>query len=350
MKKVYDIKIEDLENILVLLKSNAYSMEIYKDIYLLESYLKRLRNNFRSSEKYNLLDAITDDVAYYEFYKPFYPFVEKFAKSGLNVWELDTKEDYSTFFISDEKAMEEAKLFYKKQGTTLYSHFLDFDYEADEHLKFIKPTKETSGESLFLRSVGEGFIFAPNYSNITKFTILIHEIQHVLDFYVNPSFSECFVIRESTSMLMEFLAADYIAKKYNLVDENFKRQWYIHCLSKLQAHDLTYKTEILEIAAKNPELNESELLELLNEVGYDKSDVIYYFEQAITSDYSYQIAYLIAIELYYLYYKDKEYTLRIIDDLVKNGNHTNIFEILSKYNIVLNTNMVSHEEKILQKK
>ena len=42
---------------------------------------------------------------------------------------------------------------------------------------------------------------------------------------------------------------------------------------------------------------------------------------------AYQIAYLIAIELYMLYYKDKALVLSICEDIIKNGTSDNIFNL-----------------------
>lgn len=350
MKKVYDIKIKDLENILALLKENMQDSMVVIDVVRLEEYIKRIKNDFRATETASLMEQIQDDVEYFEFYKPFYPFVEQFLNTGKSVYDLDSDVKYKSLVMSDDQVMSDVIEFYGHQDSLFYSQVLEYQQEAREHLKFVKENLDTDGETLFLKSIGEAFVFSPNYSNITKFTILVHEVQHVIDFYINPSFSENFVIRETIAMFMEMIAADYIAKKYKLYGEGFKRQQYLHAIVKYQSHNIMYKMDALEVVADNKSLKQQELLSALDKEGFDQEDLEFYFEQGITTDYSCQIAYLIAIELYMLYYKDKKLALRICEDIVVNGTSSNIFELLDKYDIKLNRNVVNYENKIYKRR
>ena len=350
MKKVYDIKTKDLETILSLLKDNMYDSTVVMDAIRLEEYIKRIKNGFRSTEEVSVIEQLQDDLEYYPFYKPFYPVVESFILNGKSVDELDSTTRYKSILFSDEQVMSDVIEFYGHQGELFYSQVLEFSEEAKDHLKFVKDTVDTDGETLFLKSIGDAFVFSPNYSNITKFTILVHEIQHVIDFYINPNFSEEFIIRETIAMFMEMIAADYISKKYKLYGEGFKRQQYLYAIVKYQSHNIMYKMDILDVASSHKALSQNELLELLDNEGYEQEDLEFYFEQGITTDYSYQIAYLIAIELYMLYYKDKDLALTICEDIIKNGNSNNIFELLDKYGIKLNNSVIEYENKIYKKR
>lgn len=350
MKKVYDIKTKDLETILSLLKDNMYDSTVVMDAIRLEEYIKRIKNGFRSTEEVSVIEQLQDDLEYYPFYKPFYPIVENFILNGKSVDELDSTTRYKSILFSDEQVMSDVIEFYGHQGELFYSQVLEFSEEAKDHLKFVKDTVDTDGETLFLKSIGEAFVFSPNYSNITKFTILIHEIQHVIDFYINPNFSEEFIIRETIAMFMEMIAADYISKKYKLYGEGFKRQQYLYAIVKYQSHNIMYKMDILDVTSSHKDLSQNELLEVLDNEGYEPEDLEFYFEQGITTDYSYQIAYLIAIELYMLYYKDKDLALTICEDIIKNGNSNNIFELLDKYGIKLNNSVIEYENKIYKKR
>ena len=151
-------------------------------------------------------------------------------------------------------------------------------------------------------------------------------------------------------MFMEMIAADYIANKYKLHGEGFKRQQYLHAIVKYQAHNIMYKMDALEVIFQNKNLSEEEIIALLEKEEFDREDLEFYFEQGITTDYSYQIAYLIAIELYVLYYKNKELVLKICEDIIVNGTSCNIFEILDKYGIQLNSNVINYENKIYKKR
>lgn len=350
MEKVYDITIKDLETILSMLKDNMYDTIVMKDAVRLEEYIKRIKNNFKGTEEISILEQMQDDLEYYPFYKPLYPIIERFICNGMGIDELDSSPKYKSILFSDEQVVSDVIEFYGHQGELFYSQILEFSEEAKDHLKFIKDTTNTDGETLFLKSIGEAFVFSPNVSNITKFTILVHELQHVIDFYINPSFTEEYVIRETIAMFMEMIAADFIVKKYKLYNEGFKRQQYIHSIVKYQSHNVMYKMDSLELAYNCKKLELDKLIELLNDEGYDKEDLNFYFEQGITTDMAYQIAYLIAMELYMIYYKDKELVLSICEDIIKNGTSDNIFDLLDKYGIKLNNSVADYENNIFKKR
>lgn len=350
MKKAYDIKIKDLKNILALLEDNMFDNTVVKDAILLKEYISRLKNGFNNNEQVSLIEQIMEDVECYPFYKPFYPIIEKFIFAGKDVDELDSDVKYKSILLGDIQVVHDVAEFYGQQGKLFYSQFLEYRSEIHNHLKFINRALNTDGETLFLKSIGEAFVFVPNYSNITKFTILVHEVQHVIDFYINPNFSENFLIRETIAMFMEMIAADFVAKKYNLYGENFKRQQYLHAIVKYQSHNIMYKRDALEIASEYINDKENDIFEELCKEGFDKEDIEFYFDQGITTDFSYQIAYLIAIELYMIYYKDKELALKICEDIIKNGNDDNILDILGIYGITLNSSVLKYENKIYKKR
>lgn len=349
MTKVYDIKIKDLEDLLKLLQSHSSDPSVAMDVVRLSDYIKRLKNQFKSASTTSIFEQIEDDLEYLDFFKPFYPVTQKFANIGKSMDEIDQPINYSSVLMSDEQVMQDVEEFYSQQGGTFYSYFLEFKEEACDHLKFIDESPNIEGETLFVKSVGEAFVFSTNYSNITKFTILVHEIQHVLDFYLNDNFSEQYIIRETMAMFMEMIATDFIAKKYKLDGEAFKRFQFIHSAVKSQAQSVVNKTNILDNARKHNGCHKS-LLAKLHQLGYDSNELEFYFEQDITTDYAYPVSYLIAIELYLLYYKNKGLVIKICEDIVENGNSDNIFELLAKYDIELTNNIESFENRIYKKR
>ncbi len=348
MKKAYDIRIKDLEDLLIILKQHANEPIVQVDIYNLTNYIRRLKRNFNNPIT-TLYDKLLDDADEVPFFKPFYPFSEKFAYIGRSQIELEFNTEYRHFPMSDEQVMEDAQSFFKHQGDFFYSSFMEFNSEAADHLRFISDKADTAGETLMLKSIGEAYVFVPNYSNITKFTILIHEIQHVIDFFNNPLFMENHVISETAAIFMELLASDYIAKKYKLYNDNFQRRNFLHTLIKSQATLLKDKIEMLELVNKNRHLSEDKLFAKLDESDYSEEDIAFYLEASIIQDNSYQLPYLIAIELYKIYHQNKKLALKILEDIIVNGNNYNIFSILDKYGIILNTSVLEYEDKLYKK-
>ena len=350
MKKAYDIKIKDLESILTLLKENMHDSMVMIDAIRLEEYIKRVKNNFQGYSSITLFEQIQEDAEYHEFYKPFYPIVERFMFTGRNVEELESDVRYKSLLLSDEQVVSDVIEFYGHQGNMFYSQVLEFYNEAEDHLKFIKGNLDTEGETLFLKSIGDAFVFSPNYSNITKFTILVHEIQHVIDFYINPNFTEEYVIRETIAMFMEMIAADYISNKFKLDYEGIKRKQNLHAIVKYQSYNILNKTDALDIASENKDLSQPELFSLLNKESFSQNDLSFYFEQGITLDMAYQISYLIAIELYSIYSTDKELALKLCEEIIMNGTSNNIFELLEKYNIRICSSIEEYENTLYKKR
>lgn len=348
MKTVYDIKISDLKELLNVLKDFYHEPMVQMDILRLSSYIERYERNF-TYERVSIYERLLEDADGLKFYKPYYPFSYKFAAIGRKQEELSFDASYSPIILSDEEAMKEADLFFKEQGDFFYSSFQDFSLEATDHLKFIDIVSETSGETLTLKSTGEAFVFVPNYSNITKFTILVHEMEHALDFFVNPEFLGYHVVSETAAIFMELIASDFIAKKYSLYDDNFQRRNFIHTLTKSQATILKDKVKLLDFVNKYRQLDEEKLFSILRKKDFSQEDIEFFLEATITQDSSYQIPYLIAVELYVIYHHNKKLALNILQDIILNANNHNILEILNKYNIVLNKNILLYEDSLYKK-
>ncbi len=348
MKKAYDIKIKDLKNLLSVLKQYSHEPTVQIDIMRLTHYIKRFEKNF-SDQRVSLYDRLLDDADDVVFFKPFYPFSEIFSKTGRPQKELSFDTNYSPFVMSDEQVMEDAHSFFLQQGDFFSEQFQEFESEASDHLKFISDSADTAGETLTLKSTGEAYVFVPNYSNITKFTILIHESEHAIDFFTNPDFLDAHVISETASVFMEIISCDFIAKKYGLYNDSFQRRNFLHTLIKSQATILKDKIELLDVVNKNRNLDKSKLFDLLAKYDFTEEDLEFYLEATITQDNSYQIPYLIAVELYVIYQNNKRLALKILEDIIRNANQYNIFEILGKYGIILNKSILEYENSLYKK-
>ena len=72
MKKAYDIKINDLKDLLLVLRQFSNEPTVQADIYCLSNYISRYERNF-SDERLSLYERLLDDADDVHFYKPFYP-------------------------------------------------------------------------------------------------------------------------------------------------------------------------------------------------------------------------------------------------------------------------------------
>lgn len=348
MKKVYDIDINDLKDLLAILTSNINDPMVQVDALCLEEYIQRYERNF-SDKQPSLYERLIDDANYVKYYKPFYVYSKQFAAKGRSQSQLSFKTNYSQINLSDEEAVQLADDFFKEQNDFFYLYFLEFKEEAENHLKFIGENVETSGETLMIKSTGEAFVFVPNYSNITKFTILTHELEHVIDFFSNPDFLQGQVISETAALFMELIACDFIANRFSLVDDNFQRRRYLHTIIKSQATILGDKIQLLDLVNRYKGLAPKSLFKALRRNDFYDEDISFFLEATITQDNSYQIPYMIAVELYVLYHSNKKLALKILQDIILEGNADNILNILRGYGIKLNGNMLNYERKLYKK-
>ncbi len=350
MERNFNIDKYDLYSLLDLLKMYQADSDVLEDRFKLERIIGRFENHFceEKDDSENLDSLIAADLNRYKFFKPLYPLVNEFLSTEFGE-EVHFEPNYTVWDISDNEAYSTVGDFFREQGEFFSDGFSEFDEEADNHLKFIDKTNDTDGEMIFLKSTGDAYIFCPNYSDITKLTILSHELEHVIDCFKNPLFYENFLIRETVAIFMEMVFGDFCARKYKLVDDHLQRKYALHCILKSHARIFVDKYEMLELIEQNKNLSKDELLALLNNYGFDISCIEFLMENTITEDSFYILAYLISLEVYFIYYKNKDKALMILKDIILNGTDNNILDIISKYGIILNSNLSNYEEKVLGK-
>lgn len=347
MKRKYDIKFKNLNNLLNLLSEYGYDQEVARDICRIKLLINNLKNNFWSSSDVNLLQKMQSDLEVYPFVKPFYVYADIFAKSGLSLNILNIEPSYTKIKISDDESYVEAYSFLSNHGPFFKEALDAFDENKYSHLKFLKCSANTDGYVVYLSTIGEAFVFVPNFNDFTKATISVHELEHVIDFFVNPSLCENYIIREVSAIFMEMIASDYIALKYGLKNDNYQRRLFLHSIVKEQALVARDKMDMLSLVQSYSHLSYTRLIELLHDEGYSDDNLKYYCEKSLEEDFYYIIAQMIAIELYFIYWKDTEYALTILKDIIMKGNDYNILGILARYNINLGENITNYEKGLV---
>lgn len=346
----YDIKRKDTKNKLYILEK--YAPEETEDIYLLKLIIDNLKTNFKSFESGlggngSTIDRLRDDVNDYDYFYPYYQQVRKMCKKSI--LEVTGRPDirYQIIDINDDKAIALSHDFFKEQGNFFYNPFTAYTLKMADHLKFIKPSKYCEGMMVYINCIDEGFVFVPGYRNITKFTILVHEIEHALDAINNPNFLKQFFVRETSAMFMELIGCDWIKEKNANTKDGSKRKLQIH-LNVIDVAEVIYlKTQILNLIKQYPQLSNDELLKVLMEkYNYGEESLEYLSTYSLSSDYIYQVSYLIAIELYSLYQQDKEKALYILKYIILKGNNENIFNILKQFKVELTANLFQYEDNL----
>lgn len=350
MAKDYNIKLSDYEFLLHLLESNNDGSKLINtDISLLKYFIKRVRHNFdvpTSDESVDLYTSVIDDLQGIQKASRVISILEDYP-TFFHI-EYDTVPEYKSIVIPDKKAVDIAYRFFRSQNETYYSNFLDVYDTLSDHLKFIKPNKNTAGETHFIQTTGDAFIYVPNYSNISKVTILIHEIQHVMDALENAGFWYQPFIKETAAMFMELISTDYVANELHMQSEAVKRKAEIHHIVSGDRSLLLDKKEMFD-SLVGKKISADNFLQELSNTGYTDEEVKSILYNSTDLLIGYQLPQYIAIELYYLYQTNKSKALEILLNIVRYGNDANIFDILGVYGIHVGSHLTSYESELGKK-
>lgn len=344
MGKNYNIDINYLKEIQeMLLQANDF--QSYSDTFLVERLIKQLsQHGSFPTESYSLDMQILDDLKDLPFYKPFYPYSKAILTQSIFFGAYSPT--YQSIPLSDDDAISLVRHFFGSQNKRYQEYMNDFLEEAPDHISFIPPNSHTDGETTFLKSTGDFFSVIPDYSNLTKATILTHEVTHIFDWFQNDHFIMQFLIHEFHALFMEMLSCDYYNDCLGLGEENKKRRLGLHSLIQSDSQDIYYRMQILNLYKKYGKEKGMEIIHKL----FSEKYLQYTAQYSLLESFLYQIAYLIAIELYMLYQKDKEKALWIAERIVQTGTNQNIQSLLRTYQIQLLSHFHIYEQSMILKK
>ena len=330
----------------------AFDNELFEeDCDNLECFIYRLNHDFNDdkSNGRKTMSYYRENMKQYYDYRVFYPYVRKLMRSNL-LFERSVCPTYKDLVLRDKDAIDIARDFFSKQGSFFSKPLEEFvEEDIHDHLEFIEPNRNTDGEMCFMRSTEDAFVIVPDYDNLTKVTILIHELEHVIDCFNNHGFYNNKIIRECSSMFMEMISTEFVGKLFDFDMDPYLRRMAIHSIIKLDTRYIYFKNQLLHLGNKHKDLNSSNLRRKINHYGFNRDDISRLNDTYLINDYYYQISYLIAIELYNIYKQDKERALNILKTIVLNGNDKNILSILSSFGITLCSSLLDYEEELYLK-
>lgn len=319
------------------------------DVSKIDYFLDRLNNNFKIPAKESYIERLRRDATSLRDFSSIYKIVKKFRNSGDEYSSVAIPK-YREIDISNSDSLTIAHDFYSGLGNFFLDGVDDFYSDLNGSFEFISPNDNTSGEIHFFESTGDVFLIAPDNKDITKVSILIHELEHIIDCYNNPSFYKYFLIRETASMFMEMIGCDYLKKIFKLEHDDVLRRLNIYSITKIDSYFIYHKNQLLYLIDKYGELTNKELKHLLKDkYKFEGSFFRGASEKNIYEDYYYQISQLIAIELYEIYQQDKDKAIYILMDLVMNANDMNFMSFLNKYNIKLCNSIRTYEDDMYLK-
>ncbi len=351
MEKTFNYNISDLQNILKLLKTYEHSSpEIDKDIERLQHLINYLSKNPNTTPKSKSLKTLfKEDIASYQIFTPYYSYIKAFVESGHSIDEIYQNPIYKKIKLSNLEAVQISQDFIRNQGPFFSNPLDEFNEDINTHLKFVSNNLDTSGGVLYLYSTGDAFVFSPDNKDITKASVLTHELEHVIDSYNNPNTFNTLIAREIIPVFMETLSLPAISRQLNLKSDGYQRMLHLHSIIKESALMFIDKMDMLELISKHFYLKEEDLIRFLNDNGYDNSLISLLMDRSLTQDFFYLIPELITIELYFLYQEDKQRALNILQAISLNATDSNILDIVNQSGITLNENVDTYEKHLLAK-
>ena len=343
IKKEYLLKLKDM---LAAMGTDKADIDYSRVQYVLE----RINSDFTFNEdtQDTIVDTLAFDMNDAPFYRRYYPKVKKFHRDGAVVWSKPKDIEFQPVKITHDDALGLTRGFFAHQGEFFLKGFDKVMRDPEDHISFIDTDSQTAGEMQYLATLDEAFMFIPDHKSIELLTTLVHETQHCIDNSVNNDFFYQTGINEATTLFMELLATDYFNDILHLDNQNLVAQYDLFTSIKMQTNRLMDRNRMLMLYKKIAKYDRDFIYRRLT-----KKWTPEYLER--TKDTSlvtwnfYQVSYLIAVELYKLYKKDKKAALDIVKAIMMEGNDNNIFTLLHNKGIVLNKNMFEYEKKLIYK-
>ncbi len=244
---------------------------------------------------------------------------QKFIKDIEEFHKLQHTLKSKRKLILDEKDISNSLLlsvthdFYNSLDQDIAKHFNKLFKDRRENLKFTdKPS-----ESYFLPSFGTGYINLQRDYTISDFVFLIHEYAHLIqdrikyrDSFLNYPFNEMLPI------LMEMLALDFIEESF----EDFEEDAKTIKISRMKTN-LKYASEILKEyqyihAVDTTKRTRDMIADIATSTNLSKRDAYKLINMSAEQKLTYLIPTILDIELYYLFYFDRDRCIDLIYKLI----------------------------------
>ena len=244
---------------------------------------------------------------------------QKFIKDIEEFHKLQHTLKSKRKLILDEKDISNSLLlsvthdFYNSLDQDIAKHFNKLFKDRRENLKFTdKPS-----ESYFLPSFGTGYINLQRDYTISDFIFLIHEYAHLIqdrikyrDSFLNYPFNEMLPI------LMEMLALDFIEESF----EDFEEDAKTIKISRMKTN-LKYASEILKEyqyihTVDTTKRTRDMIADIATSTNLSKRDAYKLINMSAEQKLTYLIPTILDIELYYLFYFDRDRCIDLIYKLI----------------------------------
>jgi len=352
MKYYWDSK--DLRRDLMLLKRKLKEeTDFTKKEFLYDALcsLKKIIINEESEvEQLNLenLAEVCDIVPAFDRY---YPYFEKFRSKLYRSYSLNSLEEIEKdvprgeeekIKLSNDDINELINEFFKSTNREFYDTYTKLYKDRYSRIRF--SDKSLSSYMLFSPYVNKAYVEIGEQEDVEKLVSLAHEEGHSVASLMNPEryISEDFFFREIEAIFFDMLASQYFGKELNA--SNFYKKMNDNLESYyFEAEDILDYKRLAEVCFSQGNPSEDDLV-LTDRNLQDTLEDLLYNDCSIANQVKYGFSYIVAIELFELYQKDKEEALGRLKQIITSKNpleHQTIIETVTP-----NKSLIKYKNRI----
>ena len=301
----------------------------------LKSYTKRLRRLERiyqeNKDLYQVLIDYNNNLS-----------SEKDNILFLNEHYDELKDSFPKFKFSKKQSIALARNFFNHLDPS-FTNIIDNILDKKTLIFKKKLSKDFQGINYFIGGINKNYVDVKKKGNYTDYLTLVHEFGHAINNVYNPKgYYELNYFDEVVSIFMELIAiyeGNKIFNKNLLIYENTDNFIYYSDL----INDFHNQQKLTDIMYSNQinKFNKSFIREVNNEINYKKKDIKDLIDLDFYEDGNYAISYIMALELLYIYKRNKKEAIELLKELMHKLPLNNDVVEISKY---LKPNVHSKEE------
>ena len=313
--------------------------EVLRDIASLEKLIKGPSPVFIGAE--TIQGRIYEDRTALLRDSKFIKDIEKFKESSH---ALKNKKN----LIVDERDISNSILmsvthdFYNSLDPSLAKHFNRLFKDRKENVRFSK----TPSYSIYLPTLGTGYINLERNHTICDFVYLIHEYAHLIQDKIKfrDSYSS-YPLNEMLPLLMEMLALDFIEESL----EDFEDEAKIVKIDRMKTN-LKYASDILKeykyiYTVDTSKRTRDMIADIATTTNLSKRDAYKLLSVTAEEKLAFVIPAILDIELYYLYYFDRDRCMDLLYKLI-NLENVDYRKYIKDSGIVLNQHSKQYIKEI----
>jgi len=261
------------------------------------------------------IDYLSRIVPLFELYYPYISRYENIISKVLPSDNVNVNE--SAKKLSKDMVIELVHELFKSTNSDIYNKFLKIYERKNKAVRFIKDDA-IEGSTIFVPGVNKPYITLgenhPSYRSILLATT--HEFAHGVMALINPNryVSNDYFYLEIETSFFELIANDFFSEQLNdrkfYDDERIRMETECYIASDI----LEYKSLVdYRFRLGNP--NIENFLEMVHD-SYQKQMIISIPELSLDTDIKYLFSYIVAIELYEVYRKDKNLAFEMLNEIV----------------------------------